>query len=147
MGQFREPPPQTKATVATDPLFEAWEALKRYLESRSGALTEEVRYYPTPIARCDEQLSKLLEQRAHALNQLRRMVEQDSEDRAHPERPSLVFLHKFIDSYDPSDDEIEMRIVSRLRAARAERPTAAPLDPLALRAPAPAQLRRSARGQ
>jgi len=118
MGQLHERTPQTKAaTVASDPLFEAWEALKRYLESRGSALTEEVRHYPTPIARCDEQLTKLLEQRAHVLNQLRRMLEQDSEDRADCEHPSLGFLLNFIDSYDPSDDESEMRIVSRLRAA------------------------------
>jgi hypothetical protein len=116
MAQLREPPLQTKAMVATDSLWEAWKDLKRYLESRTSALTEEVRHYPTPIARCDEQLSKLLEQRAHGLSQLRRMVEQDSEDRARPERPPLLFLEKFIDSYDPSDDETETGIVSRLRA-------------------------------
>ena len=117
MGQLRERPPQPKAVVVTVSLFEAWEALRRYLESRSSALTEEVRHYPTPIARCDEQLSKLLEQRAHTLSQLRRMAEQDSEDRANHERTSLPFLQKFIDSYEPSDDENEMNIVSGLRAA------------------------------
>ena len=114
MGQLRERP---KAIAVTDSPFEAWEALRGYLESRSSALTEEVRHYPTPIARCDEQLSKLLEQRAHALGQLRRMAEQDSDHRASRERPSLLFLQKFIDSYDPSDDENEMNIVARLRAA------------------------------
>ena len=117
MGELRERPPQLKAAVATGSLFEAWEALRRYLESRSSALTDEVRHYPTPIARCDEQLSKLLEQRAHALSQLRRMAEQDSDDRANRERPSLLFLQKFVDSCDPSDDENEMNIVSGLRAA------------------------------
>jgi hypothetical protein len=118
MGQLRGRPPQTKAAiVATGPLFEAWEALKRYLEFRSSALAEEVRHYPTPIARCDEQLGKLLEQRAHALSQLRRMIERDSDDRAGRENPSFAFLREFIDSYDPSDDENELSIVSRLRAA------------------------------
>ena len=117
MGHLRERPPQLKAIVVTDSLLEAWEALRHYLETRSDALTEEVRHYPTPIARCDEQLSKLLEQRTHALSQLRRMAEQDSEDRANRERPSLLFLQRFIDSYDPSDDENEMKIVSGLRAA------------------------------
>jgi hypothetical protein len=116
MDQLRERLPQPKPIAATDSLFEAWDALRSYLESRSSALIEEVRHYPTPIARCDEQLSKLLEQRAHALSQLRRMVEQNSEDRADRGRPSLLFLQKFIDFYDPSDDENEMNIVSRLRA-------------------------------
>src|SRR4249920_2829822 len=105
MGQLRERPPEPKAMVATDSPFEAWETLRRYLESRSSALTEEVRHYPTPIARCEEQLSKLIEQRAHALVQLRRMAEHDSGEGANRERPSLVFVQKFIDSYDPSDDE------------------------------------------
>jgi hypothetical protein len=117
MEQLRERFPQPKAIAATDSLFEAWETLRSYLESRSRALTEEVRHYPTPIARCDEQLSKLLEQRAHALNQLRRMTEQNSKDRANHGRPSILFLQKFIDFYDPSDDENEMNMVSRLRAA------------------------------
>jgi hypothetical protein len=96
--------------VVTDPLFEAWGDLKRHLESRSRALTEEVRHYPTPIARCDEQLTKLLEQREHAVRQLRRMLE-------HERQPSRPFLRQFIDSCAPSDDEDEMTLVSRLRAA------------------------------
>ncbi len=125
MGQLRERPPQTKAAiVATELLFGTWEALKRYLEARSSALTEEVRHYPTPIARCDEQLAKLLEQRAHALNQLRRMVEPNSGDRADREHPSLAFLRKFVDSYDRSDDENEMSIVARLRATLSTFPRA-----------------------
>ena len=115
VGRLRERAPQPKAT--TDPLFEAWEVLRRYLASRSNALSEEIRHYPAPIARCDEQLSKLLEQRAHVLDHLRRMVEHESEDCANRERPSLRFLRRFIGSYDPSDDEQEMSIVSRLRTA------------------------------
>ena len=124
MGRFHERTPQSQAAiVASDPLFEAWQALKRYLESRSSALTEEVRHYPTPIARCDEQLTKLLEQRAHVLNQLRRMVAQDSEDRAERGPPPLGFLLNFIDSSDPSAVDKEMSIVSRLRAALSMRTT------------------------
>ena len=40
------------------------------LQRRIAALSEELRHYPTPIARCDEQLSALLEQRAQLLGRL-----------------------------------------------------------------------------
>jgi len=48
-------------------------ALREYLERRVGLLNEEVRRYPTPIARCDDQLTGLLEQRASAAAQLQRL--------------------------------------------------------------------------
>src|SRR5262245_39445132 len=108
MGQLRELP-QPKPAVATGSPLEAWKALKRHLESRSSALTAEVLH--TPIARCDEQLTKLLEERAHVLNQLRRMADQASDDLVDPKRPSFLFFQEFVDSYDPSDDEEEMNLV------------------------------------
>jgi len=39
-------------------------ALAARLRARAGALAQEVRDYPTPIARCDDQLTGLLERRA-----------------------------------------------------------------------------------
>ncbi|MBI3375691.1 MAG: hypothetical protein HY017_28580 [Betaproteobacteria bacterium] len=42
------------------------------LERRIAELSEEIRCYPTPIARCDEQLSDLLERRARLVEQLKR---------------------------------------------------------------------------
>jgi len=48
-------------------------ALRTYLERQVELLNEEVRNYPTPIARCDDQLTGLLEQRASALAQLERL--------------------------------------------------------------------------
>lgn len=44
----------------------ATEELRRRLE----ALSQEIRNYPTPIARCDEQLTQLLEERARLMAQL-----------------------------------------------------------------------------
>jgi hypothetical protein len=41
--------------------------MSRYLERRIAELSDEIRRYPTPIARCDEQLTALLEQRAKLL--------------------------------------------------------------------------------
>jgi len=43
------------------------QAIRAYLERRRDALIEEVRHYPTPIARCDVQLSGLLDARTEAL--------------------------------------------------------------------------------
>jgi len=40
------------------------------LSARIDALSQEIRNYPTPIARCDEQLTQLLEERARLLSQL-----------------------------------------------------------------------------
>jgi hypothetical protein len=41
------------------------------LQARLAALSEEIRRYPTPIARCDEQLTALLEQRSKLVERLR----------------------------------------------------------------------------
>jgi hypothetical protein len=44
--------------------------MSRYLEERIAGLSEEIRNYPTPIARCDLHLPALLEERASLLSQL-----------------------------------------------------------------------------
>jgi chorismate mutase len=40
------------------------------LRGRIEALSQEIRNYPTPIARCDEQLTLLLDERARLMAQL-----------------------------------------------------------------------------
>jgi chorismate mutase len=40
------------------------------LQRRIAELSLEIRNYPTPIARCDEQLTQLLEERARLMAQL-----------------------------------------------------------------------------
>jgi hypothetical protein len=40
------------------------------IHERIARLSEEIRNYPTPIARCDEQLAALLEERARLISQL-----------------------------------------------------------------------------
>jgi len=40
------------------------------LRRRIDELSREIRAYPTPIARCDEQLTQLLEERARLMQQL-----------------------------------------------------------------------------
>ena len=41
-------------------MVEAWTALMGELEARKRELGEAVRAYPTPIARCDDQLPKAI---------------------------------------------------------------------------------------
>ena len=47
----------------TPPQSEAWHALRAQVAARFRALNDEIRHYPRPIARCDEQLTRLIEQR------------------------------------------------------------------------------------
>jgi hypothetical protein len=44
--------------------------MSTWLEKRVAELSEEIRNYPGPIARCDEQLPALLEERARLLSEL-----------------------------------------------------------------------------
>jgi hypothetical protein len=58
------------------------------LQRRLAELSEEIRRYPTPIARCDEQLTGLLEQRAAILERIR----QEAQDRA-PCTPENIWIN------------------------------------------------------
>ena len=51
------------------------------LERRLAALSEEIRNYPTPIARCDEHLADVLERRSRVLGELRRAEERQPRTR------------------------------------------------------------------
>ena len=44
--------------------------MSAYLEQRLARLNEEIRSYPGPIARCDEHLAALLEERSRLMSQL-----------------------------------------------------------------------------
>ena len=94
----------------------AWEALRRYLESRSKDLCEEVRHYPTPIARCDVQLTKLIEHRTHALELLRRFTAIETGPL------SFTAMRGFVAGYASSDDDIEAGLVAQLNAALKGKP-------------------------
>jgi hypothetical protein len=43
---------------------------RQELEARLAELSDEIRHYPTPIARCDVQLTELIERRARIVRQL-----------------------------------------------------------------------------
>jgi hypothetical protein len=44
--------------------------MSAWLERRLAELSEEIRHYPGPIARCDEHLPALLEERSKLIQQL-----------------------------------------------------------------------------
>jgi hypothetical protein len=73
-------------------------ALRTYLERQVELLNEEVRRYPGPIARCDEQLAGLLEQRATALTQLARLETLGEQGPARAD--SLALAGELIDLLD-----------------------------------------------
>ncbi|HEX7466267.1 MAG TPA: hypothetical protein VF348_11510 [Usitatibacter sp.] len=56
-------------------IMEAWTALMGELEARKRELGEAVRAYPTPIARCDDQLPKAIAQRDAAAMLVRSAAE------------------------------------------------------------------------
>ena len=52
---------------------------KNQIEAQIDELSREIRAYPTPIARCDEQLAQLLEERASLISKLRILEEKTEE--------------------------------------------------------------------
>ena len=55
------------------------------LDAMIAKLSEEIRNYPTPIARCDEQLTGLIERRAALLAEKKRASERPSTPGCSPE--------------------------------------------------------------
>ncbi|HEU0148824.1 MAG TPA: hypothetical protein VFR21_18375 [Bradyrhizobium sp.] len=52
--------------------------MKEILQKRLEELSSEIRHYPTPIARCDEQLAQLLEERSALITRLKLLEDQGS---------------------------------------------------------------------
>jgi len=97
--------------------LEAWRALRRYLAAKNREINEEVVHYPTPIARCDVQLSKLLEQRARIYRELERIGE-IGEPPANDDIEWLRKVERFAMFTDRDcDDDGEIALRSRLKDA------------------------------
>lgn len=94
---------------------------KTFLEYLSKDLSEEVRHYPTPIARCDEQLTKLIEQRAQAFQLLHRVDETGQADARPASSELLAAAQDFLDmpDFDRSNTN-EQTIRSHLKTALAK---------------------------
>ncbi|MBE0627684.1 MAG: hypothetical protein IH606_23060 [Burkholderiales bacterium] len=55
------------------------------LDARIAELSEQIRRYPTPIARCDEQLAGLLEHRARLIAERERIARRQADTGCSPE--------------------------------------------------------------
>jgi hypothetical protein len=100
---------------ATGPAGAAWSALASWLKCRGAQLREEVRDYPTPIARCDVQLTKLLEHRGGVLAACQLM--QSLEVRASGPFPTREAVDAALAEAPATDDPAEARLRERLRSS------------------------------
>jgi hypothetical protein len=89
--------------------------LRSLLAERIERVNQEVRNYPQPIAHCDDQLNKLLEQRARLAGHLDRISALVDSDLSRGDRVRLI--EELLTSPSGLDDETEEQVRSRLRAA------------------------------
>jgi hypothetical protein len=89
-----------------DEIDNVWLALRNRLEVRSRELQQEVRTYPTPIARCDEQLTKVIAERDTAFRQLRLARNLDITRSAVARDEWLARLREFAIGLELSDDNV-----------------------------------------
>lgn len=103
----------TTVVAATDSISGPWDALRRHLEARFRQCCDELRNYPTPIARCDDQLPKIIEQRDHARAELERMTAIATAST----RFTADAAQRYLAAATQSDDDMETLLRSRLKAA------------------------------
>lgn len=111
-----------ESRASPDPVYaaalDAWLALKNHLARRSEQLCDEVRNYPTPIARCDEQLTELIEQRTLAIARLKRALAAGPQPSGQTERAWLAAVDEFLlSAQNYADDDTAISLRKRLRAA------------------------------
>ena len=105
-GRRPASPPAAPAWIAL------WARLHAHMQARAAELNAEVRHYPGPIARCDDQLPKLLDQRGHAMSLLKRLEE------AAPEgRPDATATRMLLAACGATDDETERKLRADLHEA------------------------------
>jgi hypothetical protein len=97
----------------------AWAAMRVQLEAERKRIVEEIRAYPTPIPRCDEQFNHLIERRERLTSALSRLDDAARSSAAAPADASR--LEAFIDSSDGLDDEARRRLKSALDEALVKR--------------------------
>jgi predicted component of type VI protein secretion system len=86
-----------------------WAELRRHLERRVGQLNAEISHYPTPIARCDQHLAALLEQRSALHERLQRM-----DELAAAIRTVEIFLAAPADGADEPETALRARLKEAL---------------------------------
>lgn len=95
----------------------AWSALRDRLVQRARDLNDEVRRYPTPIARCDDQLTRLLEQRGHAVRALKLANDADAMTLNATPAERLRAIARFLLASGKSDDDVENALREGLERA------------------------------
>ena len=95
-----------------------WKSLRQHLEARARALADEVRAYPGPIARCDDQLPWLIAQRTRAVETARLAEDLEREKQTLPEREWRARLAERAASLRVEDEEgkrLHQALVEALR--------------------------------
>src|SRR5512138_2366342 len=95
----------------------AWDALRSHLDARARELVAEVRAYPGPIARCDDQLPRLLEERTRALEAARRAAELDAMKATLPDgqwRARVARMSQALELRDAAGESLQRRLAEAL---------------------------------
>ncbi|GGC66972.1 hypothetical protein [Undibacterium terreum] len=109
-----------KNFIGAQPELTIWTDLKTYLQRISRELSAEVSTYPAPIARCDEQLPKMIEQRNLAMGLLHELAEIDRAGSAPLDERQLALMEAFVRSAEfAREDDSERILRSRVEAALA----------------------------
>ena len=98
-------------------LAEAWQSFASHLQARAAEINDEVAHYPTPIARCDEQLSKLLEQRSRVFRQLKEVRMLGAMPAGALAPRWIASVSEFCADLEPCDDDAERTLRERLTRA------------------------------
>jgi hypothetical protein len=105
---------RSEESAVIEPIDAAWMTLRARLEARGRELHEEVHSYPTPIARCDEQLTKAIEDRDAAFRRLRSADDLDQMRNAVARDAWLARLCEFVTALDVAEDEAASAVRRRL---------------------------------
>ena len=101
--------------ASSDAVAELWAMFRKHLAVRIREINEEIAHYPTPIARCDEQLTKLLEQRARVFRQEKVAAELGPTPLRDADADWFQRVSDYVTDLEPcGDDDIETALRSRL---------------------------------
>jgi hypothetical protein len=95
------------------PIPALWADLQHHLRDRVARLNAEISHYPTPIARCDQHLAALLEQRSVLHERLQRMHEL-----AAAIRTVEIFLAAPADGADEPETALRARLKEALSSLK-----------------------------
>jgi hypothetical protein len=110
---------ELRTEVEDGNLFRALIALQGFLDEQLTRAIDEVAHYPTPIARCDVQLTKLLDERGELivrLDAIRAVLEALQSQRSNAD----TLLDELIRRYPAPEDAAEARFVADVMVARGE---------------------------